>query len=152
MHTYILTGQSERRVEGCPIKLLQAAGHDQAFSRRADPLVDKVRSAEQSNEMNIGRLAYSILAASAVFVVSANPARAAEPPGPPSCPPGLPHTMTLEQALERYAGYFTEEQIRASFAENDLNGNGYGCYRTPAFGRFDPFVVFIDDLEDQGPA
>jgi hypothetical protein len=60
--------------------------------------------------------------------------------------------MTLEKALVYYGDHFTEEQIREAFADHDVNGNGHWCYATPASARFHPFVVFIDDLEDRGPA
>jgi hypothetical protein len=45
------------------------------------------------------------------------------PNGPPVFPAAF-SAQTLEDALIRYAGAFTEEQIRAGFAEHDLNDNG----------------------------
>ena len=67
-----------------------------------------------------------------------------------ACPYGLPDRMTLEQALVRYAGYFTEERIRAGFDLRDSNDNGYFCYRLadPTDIHY-PLVVFfpVDDFE-----
>lgn len=64
--------------------------------------------------------------------------------------------MTLEQALVRYAGYYTEEQIRAGFDDKDSNDNGYFCYRIDSvqqLDRFYPLVVFfvLDDFEGAVP-
>jgi len=33
----------------------------------------------------------------------------------------------LEYVLQRYAGYYTEEEIRSNFAAHDVNGNGLLC-------------------------
>ena len=99
----------------------------------------------------------AIVTATVAMVIGSAASAAAEPgPGPTrppmDCPHGLPHKMTLEYALERYAGYYTEEQIRAGFDRNDSNDNGYYCYRLdpPAAAElFYPLVVFfpLDDFE-----
>ena len=78
------------------------------------------------------------------------------PTGPPmNCPAGMQGKMTLEQALVRYAGYYTEEQIRAAFDDHDVNDNGYFCYRIDPMhlDRFYPLVIFfeLDDFEGAVP-
>ncbi len=77
-----------------------------------------------------------------------------EPVGPPACPLGFDYTMTLDQALVRYAGYVPEEQIREVFANYDKNGNGFVCYDIRGMYTYYPFVYFFlrDDLVGFGPA
>jgi len=87
-------------------------------------------------------------------MISADSAVAGEPVGPPACPVGQSSTMTLDQALVRYAGYVPEEQIREAFADYDENGNGFVCYHIPGIYNYYPFVYFFqrDDLVGIGPA
>ena len=63
---------------------------------------------------------------------------------PPQCPPPF-GTWTVEQGLVRYAGYYTEEELRSGFAALDRNGNGIICYFRPANDRFYPLQNFVDD-------
>jgi len=69
--------------------------------------------------------------------------------GPLSCPPGVSSIMTLADALVRYDGYYTVEEIHTGFASHDKNGNGYTCYKLLADDRFFPLVNFFygDDLD-----
>ena len=69
--------------------------------------------------------------------------------GPPVCPPAN-DIWTLEDGLVRYAGYYTEEEIRAGFAVHDVNGNGILCNMIWANDRFYPLQLLFDDLPD-GP-
>jgi hypothetical protein len=64
---------------------------------------------------------------------------------PPQCPTPF-GTWTLEEGLVRYAGFYTEEEIRSGFAALDRNGNGIICYLRPADDREYPLQVLIDDL------
>jgi hypothetical protein len=64
---------------------------------------------------------------------------------PPECPPPF-GTWTLEEGLVRYAGFYTEEEIRAGFAGVDRNGNGVICSSIrPADDRFYPLQIVVDD-------
>ena len=68
---------------------------------------------------------------------------------PLSCPPGVSSLMTLADALVRYDGYYTVEEIHTGFASHDRNGNGYTCYKLLAHDRFFPLVNFFygDDFD-----
>jgi hypothetical protein len=94
-----------------------------------------------------------MLVCCAVFAAISAPGAIADPKGPPTCPPGYDLSpMTLDQALVLYAGYFTEEEIRAGFAGHDANGNGIVCRKhPPAFDleRFLPLNLLIDDLAER---
>jgi hypothetical protein len=89
-----------------------------------------------------------LIAASALVALVGTPA--ATPADPPTCHPGFPLVMTLSDALVRYDGYYTVEEIRAGFADHDKNGNGYWCYRLSPDDKFFPLVFFRDDLEGLG--
>ena len=68
-----------------------------------------------------------LAATMACVALLAVPAASAEAtsPGPPDCPVGFPGVMTLADALVRYEGYYTVEEIHTGFASHDLNGNGF---------------------------
>jgi hypothetical protein len=83
------------------------------------------------------------LIAPALVVGALIPASASA--APPACPTAF-GTWTLEEGLVRYAGFYTEEELRAGFAEIDRNGNGIICYMRPADDRFYPQQNLIDDL------
>ena len=109
---------------------------------------------ERAATPTMTRRAGPLFAACVLVMGFASSARAQQSPGPPACPPGFPLTMTLDHALVRYAGYYTEEFIRTGFALHDINGNGYWCYKiNPPDDRHFPLVMFFsqDDLEDSGP-
>jgi hypothetical protein len=77
-----------------------------------------------------------------------SPASAAPsaPNGPPVCPLGF-SIQTAEDALLRYGGSYTEQEIRAGFAEHDVNGNGFICGKP--ISRWDkafPLQWIRDDL------
>jgi hypothetical protein len=90
------------------------------------------------------------IAAMGTFSLAGAEPPGSEPPRPPACPPGYVFTMTLEQALVRYAGYISDEEVRAGFANHDANGNGYICWKTQAGDRFYPIANIHDDLEEVG--
>lgn len=100
------------------------------------------------------RVAAIAIAACVGGVTPLGSAVASEPVGPPDCPVGFPYTMTLDQALIRYAGYVPEANLREAFAGYDKNSNGYACYKIPGIYTYYPFVYFFqrDDLEGIGPA
>jgi hypothetical protein len=99
-----------------------------------------------------GRIAMkrSLLAALATLALVlglSGPAAAAN--AKPVCPPGyFEGTITLDQALVHYAGFYTEEEIRAGFAGHDRNGNGLVCRKQPPpfKDKFFPLYLLIDDL------
>jgi hypothetical protein len=70
-----------------------------------------------------------------------------DPSGPPVCGVGWYGTMTFEDALVRYAGYYTEQEIIDGFAARDVNGNGFVCVNRPAFDRNAPLQFILDDVE-----
>lgn len=84
------------------------------------------------------------LAATACVVLLGATASAAHAKSP-QCPTAF-GTWTVEEGLVRYAGYYTEEELRAGFAALDTNGNGVICYMRPADDRAYPLQVLIDDL------
>ena len=67
-----------------------------------------------------------------------------DPVGPSVCP--TPFTaQTLEDALVRYAGFYTEEEIRAGFAGRDRNVNGIVCGKPFQKDRLFPLQNLRDD-------
>jgi hypothetical protein len=87
-----------------------------------------------------------VVAATACVVLLGATASAAQsaPNKAPECPPPF-GTWTVEQGLVRYAGFYTEQEIRSGFAELDTNGNGIICFMRPADDRFFPLQLLIDD-------
>ena len=85
---------------------------------------------------------FALLAGTALSVYAA-------PEGPPLCPGGY-HVMTLEDALVRYAGSFTPDEIAAGFAWHDVNDNGIVCAKVPGPDPFYPLQVLLDDLSTNG--
>ena len=66
------------------------------------------------------------------------------PNGPPICQPGAT-LQDLEYVLQRYAGYYTEEEIRSNFAALDVNGNGLLCGKPFAHEQHFPLQQIHDD-------
>ena len=64
--------------------------------------------------------------------------------------PGGYDVMTLEDALVRYAGFFTPDEIAAGFDWHDVNDNGIVCRKVPGPDPFYPFQVLLDDLSTNG--
>ena len=89
-----------------------------------------------------------LIAAIALGALVGSPA--ATPADPPACPPGFPLIMTLPDALVRYDGYYTVEEIYTGFADHDKNSNGYWCYQFSPDDRFFPVLFLRDDLEGLG--
>ena len=60
--------------------------------------------------------------------------------------------MTLADALVRYAGYYTVDEILTGFAAHDVNSNGFWCFKLAPDDRYFPLVFFFgnDDLTDKG--
>ena len=65
------------------------------------------------------------------------------------CPGGY-DVMTLEDALDRYAGFFTPDEIAVGFDWHDVNDNGIVCRKVPGPDPFYPFQVLLDDLSTNG--
>ena len=66
------------------------------------------------------------------------------PNGPPICQPGAT-LQDLDYILQRYAGYYTEQEIRSGFAANDVNGNGLICGKPFAHEQHFPLQQIHDD-------
>ena len=82
--------------------------------------------------------------ACAVWLGAAAPA-AQSAGGPPVCPtPYAP--QTLEENLVRYAGFYTEQEIRDGFASRDRNSNGIVCGKPFQKDRYYPLQNIRDDL------
>jgi hypothetical protein len=58
----------------------------------------------------------------------------------------------LEYILQRYAGYYTEQEIRSNFAAHDVNGNGLLCGKPFAHEQHFPRQQIHDDrIEGRRP-
>lgn len=87
-----------------------------------------------------------VAATCAVLLGSTASAAQSDPNGPPVCPYGF-SAQTLEDALVRYGGSFTEEEIRAGFAGHDVNANGIICGKPYSpFDKAFPLQNLRDDL------
>ena len=84
------------------------------------------------------------MACLALLGATASAAQSARNGPPPVCPAAFT-AQTLEDALVRYAGAFTEEEIRAGFASHDLNVNGIVCAKPFQKDRFFPLQNLRDD-------
>jgi hypothetical protein len=114
---------------------------------RAEPKPNSVRRAALAvgaAMLSLSRAGRGLVVATATLVILTAPALAtpSAPPNLPACPGGFPYVMTLPDALARYAGYYTVEEIYAGFALHDKNGHGFWCYKLhPDEGNY-PFVFF----------
>ena len=63
----------------------------------------------------------------------------------PVCPAAFT-AQTLDDALVRYAGAYTEEEIRDGFAFHDVDGNGIVCGKPFQKDRYYPLQNLRDDL------
>ena len=91
-----------------------------------------------------------VVAATACLVwlgAAASAAQSAD--GPPVCPDSYT-AQTLEENLVRYAGFYTEQEIRDGFASRDRNGNGIVCGKPFQKDRYYPLQNLRDDLPSPG--
>ena len=63
----------------------------------------------------------------------------------PVCPAAFT-AQTLDDALVRYAGAYTEQEIRDGFAFHDVDGNGIVCGKPFQKDRYYPLQNLRDDL------
>jgi hypothetical protein len=92
-----------------------------------------------------------VAATACVILLGASASGAQSAPSDPAfCLPTFT-AQTLQDALVRYAGFITDQEIRSGFAEHDVNGNGIVCGRPYARDRFFPLQTILDDRTTQGP-
>jgi len=81
-----------------------------------------------------------------VLLGSTASAAQSEPVKPPGCPHGFT-AQTVEDAIVRLAGVVSEEDVRAAYAEIDVNGNGVTCVKP--FSSHDKRAPFLHVRDDQ---
>ena len=86
-----------------------------------------------------------VVAATACVVWLGATASGAQASNPAAVRPRIP-LKTLDDALVRYAGAYTEQEIRDGFAFHDVDGNGIVCGKPFQKDRYYPLQNLRDDL------